>query len=235
MFGDTMLDKIKKISLFIIIFFTFIWKEYIFLIPLKLLSINYQYLIHDNKLLLSTLSSLELVIIIIVIYHKYLYKKIKDYKKNFAKYFDIGIKYWFIGLICMSVANLLINKLSPIHQANNEQLVQEMLKQAPILVFISATFIAPFLEEMLFRKCFGDIFKNKKIMIIMSGLLFGLLHVVFSLKTPWDLLYIIPYGALGCAFAKSLAETDNIYVPIAFHMIHNGVLTLLSILLMVIS
>ena len=135
----------------------------------------------------------------------------------------------------MAVFNILISTLSPIHQANNEALVKETLKQAPILSFISVTFIAPFLEEMLFRKSFGDIFKNKKLMVFMNGLLFGLLHVIFSMTSYWDLLYVLPYGMLGGAFAFILSKTDNIYIPITFHMIHNGLLTLLSIILMVIK
>ena len=110
-----------------------------------------------------------------------------------------------------------------------------MLKQAPILSFISASFIAPFLEEMLFRKSLGDIFKNKKVMIFMCGFIFGLLHVIFSIKTPWDLLYIIPYGALGFAFAITISKTDNVFVPMTFHIIHNSALNLLSVVLSYLS
>ena len=143
------------------------------------------------------------------------------------------MKAWFIGLSLMCASNLLISLLTPVHEANNEVLVQEMLNQAPILSFISATFIAPFLEEMLFRKSLGDIFSNKKLMIFGSGLVFGLLHVVFSIQTPWDLLYVIPYGALGSSFAYLIYKKDNVFIPITFHMLHNGILTLVSIISMV--
>lgn len=130
----------------------------------------------------------------------------------------------------MAATNLLIALFSPVQEANNEVLVQEMLNLAPILSFISASILAPFIEEMLFRKSLGDIFKNKKIMVIMSGLIFGLLHVIFSIQTPWDLLYTIPYGLLGASFAFMLYKEDNIFIPITFHMLHNGILTLISII-----
>ena len=234
-YGDSMLEKLKKIVLFLFLFFVFLYKDLIYLIPMKLLSIDYDALSYNIQTLYSILASLVLVLFIMLIYRKYLKIKAKDYKEHFGVHFDIGIKYWFIGLVCMSVSNLLISKFSPVHEANNEALVQEMLKQAPLLSFISASLLAPFLEEMLFRKCLGDIFKNKTVMIVMSALVFGALHVVFTIETPWDLLYIIPYGALGGAFATALAKTDNIYVPITFHMLHNGILTLFSILLSVIS
>ena len=230
-----MIKTLKRLSLFIIVFIIFLFKDLFFLIPLKFLHINYNSLSYNYKMILSLCSSLVLVIIMIIIYHKYLKEKIIDYKNNINQYFEFGLKWWFVGLIGMSVSNILIGLLSPVKEANNEALVQEMLKVSPIISFVSASFVAPFLEEMLFRKSLGDVFKNKKLMVFMSGLVFGLLHVVFSLQTYWDLLYIIPYGFLGGAFAYILYKKDNIFIPITFHMLHNGILTLLSILLAVIK
>ena len=229
--GDNMLERLKKIILFIGLFLMFLYKDLIYLIPMNLLNIEYDSLSYNMQTLLSILASFVLVIIIVIIYQKYLKEKLIDYKNNFSKYFDIGITWWFIGIIVMAVSNFSIAYFTPVHEANNEALVKEMLKQAPILSFISASFIAPFLEEMLFRKSLGDIFKNKKVMIFMCGFIFGLLHVIFSLETPWDLLYIIPYGALGFAFAITISKTDNVFVPMTFHIIHNSALTLLSIVL----
>ena len=226
-----MLERIKNIFIFIGLFFLFLYKDLVYLIPFKYLSIDYDKLDVNTQVFYSLLSSLFVIIIVVIIYHKYLKEKITDFIKNFGKRVDPAFKYYMFGLIIMLVSNFLIMKLSPIDQANNEQLIQEMLKKAPILTFITATFTAPFLEEMLFRKSLGDIFKNKKIMIFASALIFGALHVVFSLKTPWDLLYIVPYGALGWGFASALVKTDNIFSTIFFHMLHNGILTLASIII----
>ena len=228
-----MLERIKKIILFAILFTIFIFKDLVYLLPLKYLKIDYDSLNVNTQVFYSLLSSLFVIIIIIIIYRKYLKEKIIDFKSNFGKRIEPAFKYYVIGLTIMLISNILIMYLSPIKQANNEQLVQEMLNDAPILTFISATFIAPIAEEMIFRKSLGDIFKNKKIMIFASAFVFGALHVIFSLKTPWDLLYIIPYGALGFGFAAGLSKTNNIFSTIFFHMLHNGVLTLASIILSV--
>lgn len=228
-----MIDKIKKIGLFIGLFLLFLYKDLFYIIPFYFLNINIDKLSYSQEMLCSLSSSLILIIIIFFIYKKYLISKFKDFKKHFNEYFDFGIKIWFIGLIGMSISNVLIATFTPLQEANNEVLVQEMLKLSPFLSFISASITAPFLEEMLFRKSFSDIFKNKKIMVIASGIVFGLLHVIFSIKTPWDLLYVIPYGFLGSSFAYILYKKDNIYIPILFHMIHNGIITLISILTMV--
>lgn len=230
------IDKLENIGLFGGLFSLFLFNDLFYLIPLTILKIDYNSLSINLQTLCSIFSSLILVIILFITYKGYLKKKFLDFKKkeNFNKYFDLGLKAWFIGLIGMCVFNLLIANLTPVPEANNEVLVQEMLRESPYLVFISATLLAPILEEMIFRKSLSDMFKNKKVMIIASGLIFGLLHVIFSLKTPWDLLYAIPYGFLGGAFAYIMYKEDNVFIPITFHMIHNGVLTLISIITTVI-
>ena len=226
----SLIERFKKIGLFLILFIIFLFSDLIYLIPFKYLNIDYDALSYNQQTLCSIFASSILILILVFIYRKYLKEKWLDFKSNFNKYFDFGIKLWFLGLIGMAATNLLIALFSPVQEANNEVLVQEMLDLAPILSFISASILAPFIEEMLFRKSLGDIFKNKKIMVIMSGLIFGLLHVVFSIQTPWDLLYTIPYGLLGASFAFMLYKEDNIFIPITFHMLHNGILTLISII-----
>lgn len=224
------MKTLKNILIFIILFITFIISDLFYIIPLSLMNINYDTLSDSMKLTLSIISSLCLMIIFIIIYRKYLLDKIKDFKKNISSYFDTGIQAWFIGLMGMAITNFLIAFFTPIKVANNEALVKEMISSAPFLAAINVVITAPFLEEMLFRKCFGDIFKNKKLMIFMSGLMFGLVHVIFSLETPLDFLYIVPYGFLGSSFAYILYKTDNVFANIMFHMIHNGILVGIAIL-----
>ena len=53
-----------------------------------------------------------------------------------------------------------------------------------------------------------------------------------SAKTLVDVLYIIPYGALGGAFALAYYDTDTIFTSMTMHMIHNIVLSLVSIIML---
>jgi len=220
--------------LYLFLFFIFLYKDLFYLVPLYILKIDYTNLTYHQQLLLNLFSSIILVIIIYLIYRKYLKEKLIDYKKNFKDYFEFGFKWWFIGLVMMLSTNVLIAMFSPISTPTNEILVQKMLREAPLITFISSSLIAPFLEEMLFRKSFSDILNNKFYSIFFSGIVFGLMHIVFSVTSFWDFLYVVPYGALGSAFAYILHKTDNIYISITFHLIHNGILTLFSILMTVI-
>ena len=86
------------------------------------------------------------------------------------------------------------------------------------------------IEEIIFRKCYKNAFSNKWLFIILSSLVFGSLHVITSMTSLMDLLFIIPYGSLGAAFAIMYQKTDTIYTSMLMHMLHNTILIILSII-----
>ena len=181
--------------------------------------------------MLSTFSNCVLLIILFLIFRKDLIEEWKRFRKNFLENIDIGIKYWLVGLGIMMISNIIITFVINLGEAANEQAVQSMISSLPWLMLINAGLIAPCTEEIIFRKGFKKAFPNKWLFIILSALVFGTLHVVTSMTSPIELLYIIPYGALGAAFAYMYQKTDTIFTSIAMHMFHNTALILLSILL----
>ena len=70
---------------------------------------------------------------------------------------------------------------------------------------------------------------------MISGILFGSLHVVTSFENIVDLLYIIPYSAPGIAFAYMLTKYNNIFVSMGFHFMHNGILMALQFALLILG
>ena len=180
----------------------------------------------DNVIVIL-IKYLILLIIFLINYHKYLKEKLLDFKKNFFKYLDISFKNWFIGFIIMIISNMIINSLFS-GLGKNEQGIQTIIREVPTLAFLLTTIGAPFIEEMVFRKYLQDSINNKTLYILLSGFIFGFIHV-FGFSNPLEYLLIIPYGAIGCMFAKTINETDNIYSTIIMHMLHNGVLTYLTI------
>ena len=70
---------------------------------------------------------------------------------------DIGIRYWIIGLIIMFAINYILNIVLKAGGANNEKAVQTMIKAFPLLMFIDAGILAPFNEEIVFRKTIKEI------------------------------------------------------------------------------
>lgn len=89
--------------------------------------------------------------------------------------------------------------------------------------------LAPFIEELIFRKAFKDAIKSKWLFVLTSGIVFGCLHVVGSISSLYEILYIIPYSSLGIAFALAYHETDNIFSSIFLHFLHNTIVMSLVI------
>ena len=172
-----------------------------------------------------------IITIIAVINKQKLKENFKDIKKNYNEYYTKYLKLYAFALLIMIISNILINQLTA-SIPGNEETIRQTLNKAPIYMFFSAVIFAPFTEEMVFRNSIKNIIQNKYAFIITSGLIFGGLHVIGNINTLYDLLYIIPYSTPGIAFAYMLYKTDNIFVPMGIHFLHNGLLMTLQIILM---
>ena len=222
--------KFKLIIKCIIIFCIFYFSKYLQYIPVKLFNINLETITPKMSAILSTFSTVILFFILFIIYRKDLKKDFKDFIKNKDDYLDVGIRYWIIGLIIMFVCNYILNIVLKAGGAANEKAVQTLIKSFPLIMIIDAGILAPFNEEIVFRKSIKDAINNKWIFYILTFLLFGGAHVIKSSNTILDYLFIIPYGALGVAFAAAYYKTKNVFTNISMHMMHNLILIVLSII-----
>lgn len=167
---------------------------------------------------------------IIILFWKEIKNGLTDLKNNFTKRVLISVYCWLIGCIIMSTSSIIIDLITGQSVSNNEALVRESIMIAPIYMLFTCSVVAPVLEEMVFRRALKGLIKDNWIFIITSGVVFGLLHIIGSYRTHFDLLYIIPYGAMGFSFAYLLSKTKNITLPILIHMIHNFILVIIQIL-----
>ena len=74
-------------------------------------------------------------------------------------------------------------------------------------------------------------FDNKTVFIVISGLLFGSLHVIDKFETLTDLLYIFQYSALGICLAKAYTDSKNIFVSMSMHFMQNFLAAVMVLLL----
>lgn len=221
--------NIKKIfkTLFVILLF---FSSSIFsFIPVYLFNIDVNNITASENAIITLFNDLIIIGILIVFYFKQLKEDFKKTKKNFYEFFETSFKYWFVGLMLMMASNIFINLVFPNAVSGNEDAVQELITSQPYLMLITAGIIGPIIEELVFRTSFRDVFKNKYLFIITSGLIFGLLHVVFAATSPLDYIYALPYCFLGLSFAYMVDKTDNNLSSIMMHMIHNTTLVILSI------
>ncbi len=90
-----------------------------------------------------------------------------------------------------------------------------------VLSFILTVVIGPILEETLDRGYFMNTFfpKSKSYLdVILSGLIFGLSHLILSHQDPISLLY---YSLIGLFFALVYRSTDNLRLTILCHSFFN--------------
>ncbi len=230
-----MIEKIKnkkyiKIVLqSILVFLLFYYGSYFQLIPILIFNLDLKNLNSATEIYLSLFSNIMILLSLFFIYYQELIGEWKKFRKGLLSNLDIGFRYWFIGLVVMALSNIVLSFILNAGGATNEKMVQDMITTLPILMLLNAGIIAPIIEEVVFRKAFKNIFQKKWLFILVSGIIFGALHVITTFKTPLELLYIIPYSSLGIAFASMYYKTDTIYTSISMHMMHNLGLTLISI------
>lgn len=217
--NKTLTNILKGLAGIIIYFSVSIFKS----VPLYALGINPAKLPLTVQNIYSIFMELLIIISIYMMFRKDIHRCIKEIKKNNLKYFTKYLKVYILALIVMMVSNVIINTLGG-GASENEAIIRETFKQIPIFTFISAVFLAPVLEELVFRKCFRAIFQNNFLFITISSLVFGGLHLI---GMPFDELfplYLISYCSCGVAFAYMYVKTNNIFVSMGFHFMHNGIL-----------
>ena len=190
------------------------------------------YYYHNNFVVATIFQILVYLILFLVlalIYHKRLIHDLKEFKKE---YVFIAFKNWMIGLGAMFIANIVISSFGG-GLATNEEANRNLLAMYPISSFISMVFLGPIIEEITFRASFKKAFSKWYTFAIVTSLLFGAAHIqtFFVTYDFMELLYLIPYSALGFFFAKAFYETDNIYTSYLAHLFHNGMCVILLLLI----
>lgn len=180
-------------------------------------------------LIIKNILSLIAILISYFIYRKSFKKDLQNFKKTTKSSMKIAFKYWLGGVVVMIASNFLLQRLG-FSLPSNETTVEAILKLSPILGFIYVAVVAPVLEEIIFRKTFKEAITNKYLFVIISALIFGLLHIVGSFTTWTDLLFLIPYSALGVSFAMTTVETDSIFPSMIMHIAHNSLAAYLGFL-----
>ena len=179
----------------------------------------------NNSSLYLIIQGLFYILFLIFIYRKEL---IIDFKKikfiNILKYIPIYI----LGIIIMYLSNKLISNITNINISSNEAIIRKYIKLFPVYMCFNTVIYAPFVEEITFRKTFKNIFNNKYLFIIISGIIFGLAHISFSNNMFNEFLMTIPYILMGINLSYIYYKSDNIFTTIIIHSIHNLILLIVQ-------
>jgi len=157
----------------------------------------------------------------ILLFFKDLKRDFKSFKEYFREYNTYVLKMFGISFAIMFVLGISIKLYTGLNTATNQANLIELFKVKPLYVLVLACLYAPLTEELLFRGIFRKVFNNKYLFIILSGVIFGALHVIDDFQSISELLYILVYSSLGIFFASVYYKTNNLFANIYFHFLQN--------------
>lgn len=193
-------------------------------------------------ILLQLISSIIIFVLLFLIYFKEIKKDFLVFNKNikdkiikiiklFLVFLVVKYIVSFVTAIIMMLLKLDMNSITSV----NQELIETYIKRAQFLMAISTSLLAPIYEELLFRLGFKKVFGNNMLFVVISGTLFGLLHV-FPLEDGISLtlgiVQSISYVSMGIFLAYVYKKYNNIYYSIGIHFLNNfiSILTMINML-----
>lgn len=222
-----MKENVKNIIKLIISFVLFFNLSLVIAYIFKLVGINYSDFNYVDYACLNTFIELIMFVVVLLFYRKYLKKDLVLFKLNKRDYIKKIISYFLIFLIvkygvALFSSLLLVMLGSDLVTSENQEAVVALAKTMPFMMLISTSLLAPFVEEGIFRLGIKKVINNKYLFILVSGLIFGFMHI-FPTELPLYVALIesLNYVTMGLLLAYIYNETDNIYVVVIIHALNN--------------
>lgn len=221
-------DKKLLIGLALYLPFYLVFGNYIMSYLFMLLPFNF-----NDSLTLNAYYNLfadSMFLIVGYICFKELFKDLfKRFKKAFQNKNKILVILKGVGLVylvnfCSSLIVQLIIQSGDSSQ--NQEVIEKMLIKVPLPMIITVVFIAPILEEIIFRGIIYRAFARYKPWLghIISGFAFGFVHVANAVLVNHnmiELIQMLPYVGMGICFSYFYEKHKTISMPIMFHMLNN--------------
>jgi membrane protease YdiL (CAAX protease family) len=197
------------------------------------------------------------VVTLVILLWAFIKEDWQNTKRDFWRVILFGVAGWgfimFGALIGTQLEYLLrvLVGLNPNYIPGNQEQIELLLQSKYFWVMaVAVLFGAPVLEELVFRKSiFGFCKKFLRlhpiVIIVISGLLFGSIHVLTSIIAGLlthagsaailnELISLISYSFMGMALgATYVLGRENIFTSFIAHFIQNSLSVLIQILFMI--
>ena len=163
----------------------------------------------------------------LIIFHSFLGRT----TRNFADNLGNACKSILVGLIALYGLNELVYRLTRMlvnnHTNLNDTTISAQIHDAPRVTLLIVIFLAPFVEEVLFRGLvFGNLkSKSRTVAYVVSCLLFALLHVWQFAVVRQDITYfllMVQYLVPGLVLAWAYDHTGTLLSSILLHAAANA-------------
>ena len=166
----------------------------------------------------------------VIIFHAFLGRTTRNFFDNLTD----CCRTVAVGLVAMYGLNELVYRLTRLiigHQTNlNDMTVSAQIQGAPRTTLLIVIFLAPFVEEVLFRGLvFGNLKgKNRLAAYLISCALFALLHVWQFAVEQQDITYfllMVQYLVPGVVLAWAYDHSGSLWTSIGLHAAVNALAT----------
>lgn len=144
-----------------------------------------------------------------------------------------SVKWYCLLWVVMIGMNLILISITHLNTSENQLVLMQQITQNPVKIILLSCVFAPFVEEVVFRGALYQSMTAKRgplLGLLISSVLFGLLHVFSSLLTGnWaDCAYILIYGTMGIILCLASRNNKTLASSIMIHGMNN----LYSVILM---
>ncbi len=185
--------------------------------------------ITDMTQLVVLTNFISYVFLMIVVLLMFKSELISDFKRiPSAKHYCFGILKGEVLVYGSAVAaNLILLYVFQLSEdSQNQQMIEQVMATYPLLMASTTVLFAPVIEEVVFRyTIMSRPNLNPTLALLLSSVLFGLIHVI----SAGDYIYIILYLAMGLALGYVYQRSQNIWYSIGVHFLQNFISTIILI------
>lgn len=178
-----------------------------------------EFMANNSALINAVMFSLMFVIVFLML-RKEIIRDVKLLFKNFSTYLNIISPIFFIGFIAQIVIGILLILITK-SNASNQAAVTSM----PLwFLIIFALIIGPAVEECFFRGFLRKFLKNNVVFVLVSSLLFSVMHVIpYAFFNPIQWLFVLQYATIAVPISILYVKTNNLAATYLFHLCWNAV------------
>ena len=167
----------------------------------------------------------------LIIFHKFIARTSRQALEGIGG----AVKAVLLGLVALYGLNELVYRLTNLVMTNrtnlNDVTISAQIEDAPRTTMLIVIFLAPFVEEVLFRGLvFGNLrAKGRVLAYVVSCLLFALLHVWQFAVVHQDITYLllmVQYLVPGLVLAWAYDRSGTVWASIALHAAANALAVL---------
>ncbi len=176
----------------------------------------------ENVTKLTYIASVVVEFIIAIVFIiRYRQKLMDNFKKLTLKQIGVII---LIGIAIIAANEGLTTLFSKLNvETENQDMIVDMFNILRIPTIISVAICAPIIEELVFRYSIGTLIKSDKVFLIVSSLVFGIMHGIGIIT----ILYVLIGVALGLVYLK---YKKNVVAPMIIHIMNNSFSVILLLL-----